>query len=126
MSNKTIEELEAVIKRPGFVWEAQSVDGVTYPFSTNYYRMDDDRKSEVRADVNGFDDERERLIARHVISVLKTGDNYGRATNYSAIGRIICQQIIDYAEKVEAVDDTDLLKVAFFSGQPAFPNTGGE
>ena len=121
MSDKTIEDLITIIKRPGFVWEAQSVDGVTYPFSTNYYMMDDDRKSKVRAKVNETDDDRERLIAKRVISVLKTSDSYGISTNYAAIGKIICKQIIDYAEKAD-VGDADLMTSSMFSDQPAFPS----
>ena len=78
-----------LLQDPDFMWEAVSVDGVQYPFPTNYMLCSKERRLELKRQQNEFDGN----LAKKIGQLVKDKDD-------AELGRIFREQIEAYAKSV--------------------------
>ena len=89
--------LRAELNNTDVLWEAIGPDGIEYPFPTCRYNSTDEERVKIVAMVNAFDDVLARKLAGLIMMDTMTSD--------AAIGKIIREQAIAYAQKNVDMED---------------------
>ena len=87
--NNDEQPLQNLLSYPPFIWEAISVDGVTYPFSTNRFNMTEKQRAENIGMVNEYDN----AVAIRIGELVVAGDD-------AELGQLVREQILGHAKQV--------------------------
>ena len=78
-----------LLSDPEFIWEAMSIEGVSYPFDDSRYNKTKALREEIQGMVNEYD----RVMALHIGELVSMGDD-------AELGRLVREQIEAHAIKV--------------------------
>ena len=96
-------EVKDLLKDPEAIWEALSIDGVSYPFDSTLHGRNRGERKEIAAKIKNFDDERAIAIGNMVLAHHNAIDGFGGkiAIDIDAVlGAIVRKQIIKHLEKI--------------------------
>jgi len=96
------KEVKELLQDPEAIWEALSVQGVSYPFDDELYEKTASQKREIHTKTKIFDDERAIAIGNMVLAHHNAIDGIGGkiAIDIDAVlGAIVRKQIIKHLEK---------------------------
>ena len=94
------KRMNEMLNDPGAMFEAMSIDGITYPFPTNFLAVGEDNWPALRDKINAFDDERAICIG-NLIKQHETGTIEERIACDAAIGSIIRKQVLGHLARIE-------------------------
>jgi len=96
-------EVKDLLKDPEAIWEALSIDGVSYPFDSTLHGRNAAERKKIAAKIKIFDDKRAIAIGNMVLEykVAKDSSDIESLMGIDAIiGQVVREQIERHLEKI--------------------------
>jgi len=96
-------EVKKLLQDTDAIWEALSIDGVSYPFDNSRFGKSDEQRMEIAEQVKVFDDERAICIANFILAnqmAMDTGLIDDAISADAVIGAIIRKQVVGHMERI--------------------------
>lgn len=97
------KEVKDLLKDPEAIWEAMSIDGVSYPFDSTLHGRNASERKEIAAKIKIFDDGRALEIGSWILEPQEANDpdlTVKVCLIDAVIGAMVRKQIIKHLEKI--------------------------
>ncbi len=95
-------EVKDLLKDPEAIWEALSIDGVSYPFDSTLHGRNASERMEIAEKIKIFDDERAIAIGNTILAHNEARGSFDHNSTSidTVLGAIVRKQIINHLEKI--------------------------
>jgi len=97
------KEVKELLKDPEAIWQALSIDGVSYPFDSTLHGRNAAERKKIAKKIKIFDDKRAIAIGRMILEYQVETDSARISTAAfleATIGHMVRKQIIKHLEKI--------------------------